>query len=213
MYKLLKNCFKLSARLLTMFLIVITLSGCMRGCTAVELPEQLSKEERTLILSVKNLGNVGIKRNAPKVYTDRLIRSLNKTRLFNEVGYLDTFSDPPEYYMSINRRIHGSTAIPILTLISFGFIPTTVTEERGQSIIINNPLNQSEPIYLEFSYRSKTIIGWKAFELQNSSDWTSNDYRYSARYINNFSLALIKAMVNRRFQSAGTSCAKQALCI
>ena len=62
----------------------------------------------------------------------------------------------------VDRHIYGSTTIPLATLITFGVIPTFTEEEFGYSFSFNPPHQEQDQVPVEYSYRSRTTLGWIA---------------------------------------------------
>ncbi|HWN94927.1 MAG TPA: hypothetical protein VNT99_07835 [Methylomirabilota bacterium] len=75
---------------------------------------------------------------------------------------LERFSSPPSLVARVERRIYGSTAIPVYPLLTFGIIPMSVQETAGESFSLSPPDRPEQRVLIEYRYRGRTTLGWIA---------------------------------------------------
>lgn len=136
-------------------------SGCV-GCGSSTLPPRLTAAEKTRLRGAHLPFTVGVERDQAPAYSDALVKALRNTEVFARVDHLDRFSDPPALVARVERRIHGSTAIPAWTLLSFGLIPTTTREKFGYAFSLGPSGEEARRVAVEYSYQARTTLGWIA---------------------------------------------------
>src|SRR6478736_3592367 len=113
-------------------------SGCV-GWASSALPPRLTKAEKTRARQAHLPLTVGVERYEAPAYSDSLREALQRTKLFDRVDDLEQFSNPPSLVARVERRIYGSTSIPIYPLLTFGIIPDSVQETAGESFSLSSP--------------------------------------------------------------------------
>jgi hypothetical protein len=125
------------------------------------------------------------------VYSEELTKALGKTHLFVRVDHLTNFITPPDYVARVEERIYGSATIPVLTGVSLGIIPTTVSETHGYSFSISRPGIDSPRVPIRFAYAGPTTLGWWAVVLNLSPNRTMRDVYNHPRFIEAFALEIV----------------------
>jgi len=106
---------KLLRRLLALMLVallVMSTSGCV-GWASCALPPRLANAEKKRAQQAHLPLTVGVERYEASAYSDSLREALQRTKLFDRVDDLEKFSSPPSLVARVERRIYGSTSIPI----------------------------------------------------------------------------------------------------
>jgi hypothetical protein len=139
-------------------LIIISLAGC----ASEALPPRLSDDQLKTIAAAHFKASVGVRRYRAPVYSDNLIEYLRKTGLFERVDAIDAFQTPPTFAATVDNGIYGTATFPILTFISFGFIPTVVDEDHGAVFSLSPSAEPKTRIAINFKYRGPSTLGWWA---------------------------------------------------
>src|SRR4051812_41220426 len=105
-------------------------SGCV-GWGSSALPPRLTSAEKARVKRTRLPLTIGVERYEAPAYSDSLRAALQRTEIFERVDDLDHFAEPPSLVARVERRIYGSSGIPVYTLLSFGIIPTSVQETAG----------------------------------------------------------------------------------
>src|ERR1700722_11363549 len=135
--------------------------GCV-GWGSGALPPRLSTAEEARLKGAHLALTVGVERNQAPVYSDNLVKALRRTGLFVSVERLEQCTNPPALVARVERRIYGSTVIPLLTLLTFGIIPTNTEEETGYSFSFGSSTPSGQKVPVEYSYKGRTMLGWIA---------------------------------------------------
>jgi hypothetical protein len=183
-----KNRKWLIAIIIALPVIIVGLSG---GCASTSLPRKLSKGQLDEIAKTHFAVSVGVEDFKYPVYSEKLIKALRRTGLFDAVEPLKSFKEPPTYIARVERTIHGTAAVPILTGLSLGFIPTTVQEEHGHSFSLTATSGSDRKIPIEFSYRGPSTLGWWAVILNMMPNRTSADVYEHARFSQNLAWTIV----------------------
>jgi hypothetical protein len=132
------------------------------GWASSALPPRLNRQEKARLHQAHLPFTVGVERSRYPAYSDSLREALQRAKLFDRVDDLERFSDPPTLVARVERRIYGSTAIPVYPLLSFGVIPMSVQETAGESFSLSSPDHPEERVMIEYTYRGRTTLGWVA---------------------------------------------------
>jgi hypothetical protein len=135
----------------------------LAACSSEALPPPLGPDQLHAIAAAHFRATVGVRKYTAPVYSDYLLEFLRKTNLFEEVAPLDEFKTPPTFVARVDRGIYGTATIPILTIISFGIIPTIVEEEHGLEFSLIPTSSPKTTIPVRFSYKGPSTLGWWAF--------------------------------------------------
>jgi hypothetical protein len=140
-------------------LLLLLLGGCV-GWASAALPPRLDDAEEAYLEArrddLRHL-TVGVEGRA-----ERLLAALRRTDLFARVEPLEEFDEPPVLVARVDRHVHGTAAIPVLALLTFGIVPSSVDEDWGESFILQAPDGRSPPIQVEYVHRGRTTLGWVA---------------------------------------------------
>ena len=146
---------------LLMVFVAVGGSGCV-GCGSSALPPRLTAAEKARARQAHLPLTVGVQRYEAPAYSDSLREALKRTKLFDRVDDLERFSSPPSLVARVERRIYGSTAIPIYPLLTFGIIPMSVQETAGESFSLSPPDHPERRVLIEYTYRGRATLGWIA---------------------------------------------------
>src|SRR5258706_2045998 len=125
-----------------LMLLLSYLAACASGCVgwaSSTLPPPLSAVEEAKWKSARLPYSVGVEQCEYPAYSDALIHVLRETGLFVRVESLEGFSAPPDLVARVESQIHGSSAIPIGPLLTFGVIPQTMRETHGYDFSLVAP--------------------------------------------------------------------------
>lgn len=142
-------------------LLAVNTSGCV-GWASSALPPRLTKAEKKRARQAHLPLTVGVERYDAPAYSDSLREALQRTKLFDRVDDLERFSSPPSLVARVERRIYGSTSIPVYPLLTFGIIPDSVQETTGESFSLSPPDHPEQRVVIEYTYRGRTTLGWIA---------------------------------------------------
>jgi hypothetical protein len=180
----------------------ISVFGLYRGCSSSALPPAPTKEEIAKVKATHFKATVGVERYQYPVYSEHLIESLRRTKLFDEVAPLDQLPNPT-LIARVERRIYGTATIPILTALSLGFIPTTVQEEWGESFSLHGKSPSIGGVGVDFSYVGPSTLGWWAAVRSLSSDISTVNPRRTKRFYDALAVAICSEEVEiRRIMTA-----------
>jgi len=155
---------KLSHRIgisLAAFLGIVLLAGAIKGCASTKLPRKLSEVQRSELQTV-HLPSVGVERYKWPGHSEALVQALIRTRLFENVAYIDQCSETPQLIARVEDPISGSAVTPVFTGITLGFFPTWTRETHGNSFSLSSSSTADEKISIDFRYSGYTILGWVA---------------------------------------------------
>jgi hypothetical protein len=150
----------LLARLLLVF-VAAGGTGCV-GWGSAALPPRLTSAEKARVHRTQLPLTVGIERYEAPAYSDSLRAALQGTKLFERVDDLERFAKPPSLVARVERRIYGSTAIPVYPLLTFGIIPMSVQETAGESFSLSPADHPEQRVKIEYTHRGRTTLGWVA---------------------------------------------------
>jgi hypothetical protein len=152
------------------------------GCASTTVPPKLTAEQREAVAQEHLDVIVGVERFRPSVYSDALVRALRETDLFSGVEHLDDLVETPDLIASVKKGISGTAAIPFLTGITAGIVPTTVEETHGHIFDIRSPRAPAESVMVEFTYRGPTTLGLASMFLNLSPTRACCDVRQSRQF-------------------------------
>jgi hypothetical protein len=167
----------------------ISVLGMYRGCSSAALPPTPEASDLAKVRAAHFPVTIGVERYRWPVYSERLIGALRSTGLFDAVGSLEELPDAT-LVARVERPIHGTATIPVFTVLSLGFIPTTVQEEWGESFSLQRNGVASQPVGVEFSYRGPSTLGWWATVRSMSPDISTADPRETERFRDALSVAI-----------------------
>ena len=141
---------------------VLTAALLAGGCATNALPPKLADGQAERVRTTHFAARVAVEAYEPALYSDRLVRSLRSTGLFDQVGPLGAVDDP-DLIASVDRPVYGTaTVLPLLTVVSLGIIPTFVSEEWGEDFTLRAPDDGARRVPVEFTYEGPTTLGWLA---------------------------------------------------
>ena len=152
-----------------MKIIPIFLTLLLSGCVSQTLPPKVPES------SLKIDNAISIKPHQHPVYSESLQAAIEGTEIFTQV----TTNDTSDTTAKVNRQVHGSAVIPLLTILSLGIIPTTVEEEFGKSFIL---VHRGKTHEIEATWNGNTILGWAALPMNLSPNRTMGNPEKHPRF-------------------------------
>jgi hypothetical protein len=137
------------------------LSSCI-GWGSSSLPPALTDAEYRLIDDAHIPLTVGVVPYKYPAYSDRLLEGLQDTDLFDRVALLDDFETQPDLLAHVAAQIHGTAVFPVLTLLTFGVIPTWFDDDWGYGFWLSKPGAPEERQLVSFKHTGRTPLGWIA---------------------------------------------------
>jgi hypothetical protein len=150
-------------------------------CGLTALPPTLTPDQRACVAASRLIDvTVGVERYHYPVYSDRLAVALHGTHLFGRVDPLERFDTPPTLVARVDRPIYGTATIaPMVTALSLGIIPTTVTEQYGYAFSLASVERPHRRIAVEFTYANTSTLGWWGLVVNHWERGTLRDvYRH-----------------------------------
>lgn len=170
---------------------IIVVIGLAGGCASTSLPPRITAQQRTLLQKTRLNVTVGVEGYKFPVYSEKLTRALGETHLFSRVDHLANFTTPPDLVARVEQSIHGTATIPILTGLSLGILPTTVSETHGYSFSLRRPGIGAPPLPIRFSYSGPTTLGWWAVVLNLLPNRTMSDVYNHPRFMEAFASEIV----------------------
>jgi hypothetical protein len=167
-------------------LVGIAIAG---GCSSSRLPPKVTAGQLTAIRNARVAATVGVEPYKYAVYSESLIKDLRATGIFNAVDTTGTLKNPT-LVAAIERPVHGTATIPVLTMITLGIVPTTVEEEYGYVFSLRSSMDPRNSVHIAYTYRGATILGWWALVLNLSPDRTSGDPTQTSRFRDGLAAAI-----------------------
>jgi hypothetical protein len=176
-------------------LVGIAIAG---GCSSSTLPPKLTAAQVATIRNCHIAVSIGVAPYKYPVYSESLIKDLRATGIFDTVDSIERVKDPALVAV-VERPVHGTATIPVMTIVTFGILPTTVEEEHGYAFSIRSPSDPGELVRIDYTYRGPTTLGWCAFFLNFLSDRTGGNPEETSRFRDGLAAAL-SAQRNRIVQ-------------
>jgi hypothetical protein len=178
------------AKFIPLILLFVTIATFGGGCASSSLPPTLSATAKARLKSAQLTFTVGVETYKYPAYSDALVKALRNTGVFVRVDHLERFSSPPALVARVEREIYGSSAIPLRTLLTLGLVPTTTEESFGYAFSLSRPGREAQRIPVEYLYRGRTTLGWKALFLRLTPNY-SIDPESSLRFRGRLALAIL----------------------
>ncbi len=171
--------------------LVFVIIGLAGGCASTSLPPRITAEQSALLQKTRLALTVGVEGYKFPVYSEKLTRALAETHLFSRVDHLTNFTTPPDLVARVEGTIYGTATIPILTGLSLGIIPTTVSETHGYSFSLRRPGAGAPRLPIRFSYSGPTTLGWWAVVLNLLPNRTMSDVYSHPRFMEAFASEIV----------------------
>lgn len=144
-----------------LLLSVIFLSGCV-GVSSTSLPPQRAIAELSSTAQARMPVTIGVQRYQTPAYSDTLIETLRATELFERVDYLDQLHFAPSLIARVEDRVDPTPSLTLITLLSFGLVPTVTSETCGQAFSLHPPDKPENKVLIDNRYEATTTVGWIA---------------------------------------------------
>ena len=156
---------------------MIGLVATLTGCGASQLPRPLMQTEKMRLAESHFELTLGVIREQHPSHLSaaRAVRAIRRLKLFDRVDYLDKYDvERPDLIADFDDILGAMPIVPFATLLTFGFVPTEVSETYGLALTFRPPAERAaslEPLRVEFSYKSAGIIGWLGIPLWILPEW------------------------------------------
>ena len=167
----------------------LSLVAALVGCASSALPPSLSQAEHRLVNSTHYAATVGVAPYKYPVYSERLLKSLRGTGLFDDVEALERIENP-DLIASVERPVHGSAVFPLWTFLTGGLVPTIVDEQWGEVFSLRPSRGSVPGATIDFSYSGGTHLGWVALVTGLAPARTLVPPPWTRRFIDALSLAI-----------------------
>ena len=162
------------------------------ACGSNLMPPPISENDRQRIAKAHLPLTVGVEVFSAPVYSQRLVRQLRATKLFDRVDDLSKFPVPPDLIARVERPIHGEAAIPVRTFVTAGILSTTIPEEHGESFSMRSGKCQDMTVPVAFTYSGEATIGWWAVVLNLGPNYSKRDPESHPNYRDNLALRIVR---------------------
>jgi len=169
---------------------VAALVAYFGGCSSAVLPPDPTAAERAHLAETHFPLRAGVERFQIPVYSDELIRNLRDTGLFDAVDESDRLGSPPDLIVRVQSPPNGAAVIPLLTAISFGFIPTVADETWGTLFSLSSPRDPTRRVVIEARWTGPTTLGWVSALLNLSPNRTGGEVKTHPRTTLHFAVLL-----------------------
>lgn len=132
--------------------LILMISIITSGCVSQVLPPRVDD------VDFKVDQPVYVKEHKRPVYSASLRSALMETEIFKDVKKSSQTNDEM-YVAKVHRQVHGSSALPFMTFLTLGIIPTVTEEEWGESFYLQVDGRQYE---IEATWKGNTMLGWLA---------------------------------------------------
>jgi hypothetical protein len=166
-------------------LVGIAIAG---GCSSSMLPPKVLAAQLTTIRQAHVAATVGVEPYKYPVYSESLIKDLRATGIFDAVDATGIV-EHPRLLAAVDRPVHGTATVPVITIITLGIVPTTVEEEFGYVFTLRSS-DSRKSVQIDYTYRGNTTLGWWALFLNLSPDRTSGDPTQTSRFRDNLAAAV-----------------------
>ena len=112
-------------------------------------------------------------------------------KLFDAVDYVDRLPGPPSVLARFDHTPYGTASIPFASLLTFGIIPTTVSEPLSFGCSFYSPVHPEQKVQIEYVYQSRTTLGWIAPFLAISPNVVMTAADSHRRFYQRLSLAIL----------------------
>jgi hypothetical protein len=168
---------------------MIFVYGASGGCYAESLPRQLSAEEKQLLAQPPLPYRVVIERtNLPnrngEAYAKGLLEVLQPSGAFASVKLAQDNSGSPDLLATSTGAYCNTAAIPLLTIISLGIIPTTFTDVSCDEAVFRSARSKapSDSLLMRIRIEHRVLMGWLALPVGALPGWTHGPMKHHSRY-------------------------------
>lgn len=182
--------------LIALFIVacVIPISGCVGG-GCVKKPPKLSGDELTRINQLGLPLSVGVERYRYPVYSENLAKDLRRLHVFTIVGPLEKMITQPDLIARVEEPVYGPAIVFLITLITFGIIPTRTPSHVGHVYSLQAAPRRSKLI-IDSSLKEEAMLGLIAWPMLLSPEWTL--FEKNDRYYQWQKLAIARKQENIR---------------
>jgi hypothetical protein len=169
--------------------VVIFVYGASGGCYAESLPRQLSAVEKEMLAQPPLPYRVAIVRaNLPgrngEAYAKGLLDALQPSGAFASVKLAENNSVSPDFVATSTGAYCNTAALPLLTIISLGIIPTTFTDVSCDEAVFRSARSKapSDSLLMRIRIEHRVMMGWLALPAGALPGWTHGQMKHHSRY-------------------------------
>jgi hypothetical protein len=166
--------------------VVVAASG---GCSSSSLPPDLTGLQKAQVGSARISSTLGVAAYQYPIYSNDLMEDLRATAIFDRVDRLDSIPEAPLIAV-VTKPVHGQATIPVMTLVSLGFIPTETEEDYGYQFVIRSSKPTQPEVRVDCVFTTRTTVGWWAVILNFSRERAGGDPSKSDRFRKNLAAAI-----------------------
>lgn len=161
--------------------VAVFVVAAVGGCSSSALPARLTSEQRASAQKAQFPLTIGVEQDQYPVYSDALLEVLRDSGLFARVELLEA-APGATLIARVERRVHGTAALPVLTAVSLGLVPTVVAEEHGYSFSLRKRNGTGPKVLIDANYSGPTTLGWWAAFRNLSPDFVRGDPKKTDRF-------------------------------
>ena len=169
--------------------VVMFVYGASGGCYAESLPRQLSAVEKELLAQPPLPYRVAIVRpNLPgrngEAYANGILEVLQPSGAFASVKLAGNDSVSVDFLATPTGAYCNTAAIPLLTIISLGIIPTTFTDVTCNEAVFRSAASRapSDSLLMRIRIEHRVMMGWLALPVGALPGWTHGPMKHHSRY-------------------------------
>ena len=183
---------RLNLVLVAVALVAIATLGFTGACGSNLMPPGISEQDHQRIAKTHLPLTVGVELYSAPVYSERLVRQLRATNLFDRVDDLSKFTQPPDLIARVEHPVRGRAIKPFKTFVTAGILSTTVSEEHGESFSLRSAKCEDMKVPIAFSFTSEVTIGWWALVLNLGPGYSRNSPESHPNYRAQLALKIVR---------------------
>jgi len=166
-------------KLITAILLAI-LAVLLAEFSSSTLPPALKSGQQQVIELAHFPVTVAVAADDDPAGSDRLIRALRATGLFDLVAPLSGVPNP-DLIAYVGPRIDVSAKLSVRTILTLGIVPASSDQKWGEMFSLRLP-NSPQEVNINFLYSGSTTWGWIATFLNISPERTADNPRDTQRF-------------------------------
>jgi hypothetical protein len=184
-------------------LVAIAAFALCCGCFASQRPPALTTEEKAVdqagplpySVTVAWWGTDRKGGQKPSVYAEQVFKLLEASNAFRSVRYEPTSEPAPNDLVATSAGLYFNTAaIPLLTIITVGIIPTVFKDEECQGVVIRSGGSGSpgQPVPVAVRYKGRVVMGWAAAFMGLLPGWSYGSVRDDSRLADRLRVEILR---------------------
>jgi hypothetical protein len=183
--------------------IAFVAAGLSGGCAAHRRPPALNAEERALLdagplpysVTVAWWDEETKTGQSAEAYGDALARVVNASGSFKTIRYERSPAPSGQDLVATSTGLYcNSAVIPVLSILSFGIIPTIFQDEHCEGMLLRTAAGRpkTEGVQIQMRYKGTVIMGWGAVVVGALPGWSYGSVENDSRFAERFRLAVIR---------------------